>query len=332
MKKVNSLITKALMSLVVVGVAGERAVSQTAEALGDGDKGAKLGTVIYNSLYPASPLPVLGGDDEALKKTIQNLGAGQHLRDAIKNGATSAAGFEGERQQSKEGLRTREPHGGGVSVETGSDGSPSRRNASGTASTEITTADITLLSSTRTSRAQSTGSSDIRDLRADVATWKDNLKTQRDLAAKQRKQEARDLQRQTVAQQQEDERARRDSEDERAERREQKAEWRRRKAERDPEWAARRAALNPEWGRSVGILPDESPTENTAYVGESYSGSSDNGSGGASAHTRTERVQPTSTQEHSSSIGKNKTHVEFKCVTAGYYACDNLKKVEVKDH
>jgi hypothetical protein len=64
------------------------------EVLGDGDKGATIGTLIYNTLSPAKPLPIPKSDDEALKKTMQNLGAGQSLKDAWKNGAASAAGFE----------------------------------------------------------------------------------------------------------------------------------------------------------------------------------------------------------------------------------------------
>jgi len=97
------LFTPLLLALATVTCSTERSLAQEpAEVLGDGDKGATIGTLIYNTLNPKTPLPLLGTDDDALKKTAQNLGAGQCLQDAWKNGTASAAGLDGQAQQSSD--------------------------------------------------------------------------------------------------------------------------------------------------------------------------------------------------------------------------------------
>jgi hypothetical protein len=100
-KPANSVLAM-LLAFWVIACSSQRAVAQTAEALGDGDKGAMLGTLIYNTwINPAAPLPLPYPDDEVLKKTLQNLGAGQCLGDAWNNAAASAASFEAALRQSR---------------------------------------------------------------------------------------------------------------------------------------------------------------------------------------------------------------------------------------
>lgn len=62
----------------------------TAGGIEDGSAGAAAGTNVYNTFVnPNNPLPVQGGDDAVVRKTISNVGAGKSLKKSFTDAAKS---------------------------------------------------------------------------------------------------------------------------------------------------------------------------------------------------------------------------------------------------
>jgi hypothetical protein len=58
----------------------------------DGTAGAQLGTLIYNTINPDSPLPMPEGDGAVIEGTIYNMGSGQGRQEAWDNAVYDATG------------------------------------------------------------------------------------------------------------------------------------------------------------------------------------------------------------------------------------------------
>lgn len=65
------------------------------DSIATGSAAAAAGTNFYNTVMkPKNPLPVHGGDDAVVRQTLRNMGAGQGLKDAWSNAATSESGVD----------------------------------------------------------------------------------------------------------------------------------------------------------------------------------------------------------------------------------------------
>lgn len=71
------------------------------EGVATGESMARAGTLIYNAINPAHPLPLSG--NSVLQDTARNLGKGQPLSSAWSNAARENAGIEEERQDNGPG-------------------------------------------------------------------------------------------------------------------------------------------------------------------------------------------------------------------------------------
>lgn len=84
----------ALLSIVTLSsVASTVAYAQSGKSsmyATDGDKAAQMGTRLYNSLNPTTPLPVSRGD--VLQETARNMGRGQSAKNAWSNAAKTTSG------------------------------------------------------------------------------------------------------------------------------------------------------------------------------------------------------------------------------------------------
>lgn len=94
------MIRVVLVALVVVMGACGASVAQTSgrahighnSDVQSGEAGAKVGTILYNTVNPKTPLPLSSGN--VVPDTVKNLGAQQSPKDAWSNSAKSNSGLK----------------------------------------------------------------------------------------------------------------------------------------------------------------------------------------------------------------------------------------------